>query len=260
MDSRILTEQNQPVINRQDAKSLGLKRFFTGEPCKYGHVSERNVHDNRCRECMKIAAKTTRYRDGRPKCIIDECSGPSHVKGLCEGHYNMLIRKGYTERDRRKVGTAIKWIEDHKDYSSNECLIWPFSRNRFGYGIVYWGGRTRLVHVIICSLTKGPKPKDRPYACHSCGKGTSGCVNQSHLRWDTAKKNAQDKIEHGTHLVGEKIGNSKLSESEILEIRALAGSLTHREIGEKFGVSRSNVGYILNGLSWNHVSQAGKNE
>ncbi|KKK96676.1 hypothetical protein LCGC14_2660360, partial [marine sediment metagenome] len=32
-----------PYITRDEAKALGLKRYFTGKPCKYGHISEHRV-------------------------------------------------------------------------------------------------------------------------------------------------------------------------------------------------------------------------
>jgi hypothetical protein len=31
------------AIGRDEAKALGLKRFFTGKPCKHGHVAERGL-------------------------------------------------------------------------------------------------------------------------------------------------------------------------------------------------------------------------
>jgi hypothetical protein len=42
------------VISRESAKSLGLKRYFTGKPCKYGHMSERLVSDKKCVTCKKV--------------------------------------------------------------------------------------------------------------------------------------------------------------------------------------------------------------
>lgn len=39
------------IISRKDAKDLGLKRFYTGAPCKRGHNSERNVSRGVCIEC-----------------------------------------------------------------------------------------------------------------------------------------------------------------------------------------------------------------
>lgn len=39
---------------RRNAKKLGLKRFHTNKPCKYGHNSERRVHDGKCCECVRL--------------------------------------------------------------------------------------------------------------------------------------------------------------------------------------------------------------
>ena len=44
------------IIGRDEAKALGLKRFFTGEPCKHGHVAERIVSSHRCTECDRASA------------------------------------------------------------------------------------------------------------------------------------------------------------------------------------------------------------
>lgn len=45
------------IISRAEAKAAGLKRYFTGEPCKYGHVAEVQVSSNGCCECNKIKKK-----------------------------------------------------------------------------------------------------------------------------------------------------------------------------------------------------------
>jgi hypothetical protein len=39
------------VITRKEARARGLKRYYTGEPCKWGHVSERYVRNHWCTEC-----------------------------------------------------------------------------------------------------------------------------------------------------------------------------------------------------------------
>lgn len=47
------------IIERSEAIKLGLKRYYTGEPCKNGHVHERSVANYGCLECqrLKMAAK-----------------------------------------------------------------------------------------------------------------------------------------------------------------------------------------------------------
>jgi hypothetical protein len=44
------------IIGCDEAKALGLKRFFTGEPCKRGHVAERYVSGGGCVECDRARA------------------------------------------------------------------------------------------------------------------------------------------------------------------------------------------------------------
>ena len=42
-----------PIISRADAKATSSKHYFTGKPCKYGHVSERLVSSKGCVECNR---------------------------------------------------------------------------------------------------------------------------------------------------------------------------------------------------------------
>lgn len=50
------------IISRKEALERGLKRYFTGEPCKYGHVSERFVRSWKCCQCGKESiAKCRNY-------------------------------------------------------------------------------------------------------------------------------------------------------------------------------------------------------
>jgi hypothetical protein len=42
------------IIGRDEARALGLKRYFTGKPCKHGHVAERIVSSHGCMECDRV--------------------------------------------------------------------------------------------------------------------------------------------------------------------------------------------------------------
>ena len=44
-------------ITLKDAKAAGLKRYFTGNPCKNGHVSERSVSSRACLKCTNARVK-----------------------------------------------------------------------------------------------------------------------------------------------------------------------------------------------------------
>lgn len=46
------------IISRKDALRLGLKRYFTGKPCKHGHVCERQALKRSCLECHRLLMKS----------------------------------------------------------------------------------------------------------------------------------------------------------------------------------------------------------
>lgn len=52
------------VVSYQAAKSLGLKYYFTGKPCKHGGVAPRRVSDSACTcsNCSEIKAERDRDR------------------------------------------------------------------------------------------------------------------------------------------------------------------------------------------------------
>jgi hypothetical protein len=41
-----------PLISRSEARDIGMKRYFTGEPCKSGHVAPKYVKSNNCVICL----------------------------------------------------------------------------------------------------------------------------------------------------------------------------------------------------------------
>lgn len=48
------------LITVEDAKRQGLVRYFTGEPCKHGHVAERYVNGRQCVVCDREWNKASR--------------------------------------------------------------------------------------------------------------------------------------------------------------------------------------------------------
>jgi hypothetical protein len=52
---RVIAKPDLPaVISRRQAKSARKKRYFTGIPCKNGHLSERSVKTTNCYQCAKL--------------------------------------------------------------------------------------------------------------------------------------------------------------------------------------------------------------
>ena len=43
------------ITSKDEAIKKGLQSYFNGIPCASGHVSEKSVKNNRCRECQRAA-------------------------------------------------------------------------------------------------------------------------------------------------------------------------------------------------------------
>lgn len=195
--------------------------------------------------------------DGFKPCSVDGCNANAHwrargKRGYCNAHYARWLRHGDPLGGISPPGVAAKWLNDvamsHTD--SGECLIWPFYRSGNGYASIWRDGKKRPVCRIICTELYGPPPTDTHQAAHSCGKGHLGCVNPKHLRWATRVQNAADQVKHGTVQRGERQWRSKITERDARLIRRMAETHTQGAIGKKFGISRSNVGYIIRRKTW----------
>lgn len=55
------------VISRKEARTRGFERYFTGEPCKRGHVAPRNAITGKCTECRFPSADKWREYNSRWK-------------------------------------------------------------------------------------------------------------------------------------------------------------------------------------------------
>lgn len=159
--------------------------------------------------------------------------------------YNLFFKT------KSRKGEAAYFIEILLGMNpENECIIWPFSKNRQGYAIFWKDGKTSSVCRYICEKLYGPRDKNI-HAAHECGKGSLGCCNPSHLKWKTPHENAMDKEIHGTVMRGERHGSSKLTEKDILDIRS--SKKTPREIAREYPVSKNQILNIISGRSWAHI-------
>lgn len=90
-------------------------------------------------------------------------------------------------------------------------------------------------------------------ACHYDGDVNNNAV--SNLRWDTRRRNEEDKKRHGTHQTGEGNPAAKLTEKDVREIRKIRkemGFSTYK-LASIFGVSRPVICKIIRRELWRCV-------
>lgn len=108
-----------------------------------------------------------------------------------------------------------------------------------------------FVHRIVMLAFVGECP-DGLLTCHNNGDSSDNRL--TNLRYDTYAANSADSDRHGTRPRGSSRSNSKLTESSVVEIRKrLTAGDMQKDIAADFGVSRSTIYNLKEGISWNHV-------
>lgn len=145
------------------------------------------------------------------------------------------------------------------------CHGWSGSHDKDGYARFWVTGRTIHATRFLYETLHGPLAPGQQ-ACHSCD--FTGCVNDDHLFAGTQQENIQDCWAKGRGVVnaqpqrGERNGNNKLTEAQVLEIRARyqPGIAPHRSptslrsLAEEYGVSKFAISYALKG--WTHLTRS----
>lgn len=109
------------VISRKEAKAKGISYYFTGTPCKHGHVSKRRASNGTCFEChLKVNAK---WRSKNPKYMgnwylsnKDDIARKQQQRYL-EKRDEILARcKQYRDNNRDKVSAGwLRWAKENPD-------------------------------------------------------------------------------------------------------------------------------------------------
>jgi len=93
------------IIPRQRALAEGLRFYFTGRPCKRGHVTKRYTYNSQCLGCQKTHQKDHRktstyarsrrqryervYRDDPARFLHDRARGRARRRGV---HFDLTVQ------------------------------------------------------------------------------------------------------------------------------------------------------------------------
>lgn len=117
------------TISRAEAKRIGETYYFTGEPCCYGHIAERTVHNFTCVECKNAKARgeTLTLQQPLPACCICgaqvRAAGHATCSTECKQLWDEVKKRAKYELTHRKLchGCGAQHDRFHKWFCSDEC-------------------------------------------------------------------------------------------------------------------------------------------
>ena len=129
---------------------------------------------------------------------------------------------------------------------------WHFigRKTKFGHGSCRFQGKVVGAHrAVYCITNKLNLDEINGIVIrHKCDNPP--CCNPNHLQAGTLADNNRDREERGraVYLKGERNGQSKLTEKDVLEIREASGTL--QEIANRYGVHLSTIHLIRSRKKW----------
>lgn len=139
--------------------------------------------------------------------------------------------RGHSQRK-----SVLEYVEEDRGHST-PCWIWQKATGALGYGTTWAAGRLEKAHRHYYRQYKGVIPPDTELD-HLCR--VPSCVNPNHL----------DPVSHRTNM--QRGTQTKLTPEQVKEIRRLVGygELSHRQIGDKFGVVQQQISRIARYVCW----------
>lgn len=161
-----------------------------------------------------------------------------------------------TRIGRRRRNTEADFWARTVIRGPDECWPWVGAKEWAGYGKFCMHDKSMKANTWALIIAGVPRP-DRPnhLALHSCDNRL--CVNPSHLRWGSHQDNANDRTQRRgnysrLNLCGKTQSVAKLDAVSAREVFLAEGR--HKDIAEKYGVSRTLVGSVKNLKVWAHVN------
>lgn len=112
------------LITRKQAQEQGLKRYFTGEPCPYGHIAERFTKGAVCYACSDAKAKQWAIDNAERKKQIQKTYRIENAEVLKQAAraYYIADTETYKARSKRSVEARR---EDVRVYMAEYAKTYP---------------------------------------------------------------------------------------------------------------------------------------
>lgn len=194
----------------------------------------------------------------------------TRIESVCEHCQKRFSLPGYVYRGRMKkqskhyfcsrhcrtlfensIPLAMVFAERVGETTATGCILWKGTRTSGGYGQLVYHRTLLLAHRVAYRLAFGDFDESLG-VLHRCDNRL--CVNAEHLFLGTNADNVRDMVSKGRHPHGETNGQSRLTASQVTEIRRLhAQGEKLKKIASAYGIKQDTVVRIVGRRLWKHV-------
>lgn len=243
---------NTQTAQKVAASRIGIsfddyqKKLKSGEKwctvCKSWHSRRQFNSDSSRGDGLKAYC-----RESARKAIVSQFSElPGEVWRSVPGHEGI-----YEASDQGR----IRKIKDEPGKKRAPYLVKQHNSHGYRLVVLFRDGEWIHcgVHQIVCAAFHGPMPFPGMQPNHKDGKPWNN--TPSNLEWTTRRENCLHAYRIGlsTPQIGEDNSNSRLTAIQVREIRALRGQVPQRELGKRYGVSKTAVRKIQQGKLWSSI-------
>lgn len=196
-------------------------------------------------------------------CEVEDCERKHYARGLCSVHYQRwwkqypptvpLIRLGRGDTAEERFWSRVNKDGPFIERLNSQCWLWTAGKFSSGYGTVRVHGKNKRTHHAAYFYTYGVWPTLS--LLHQCDIRT--CCNPEHLKEGTNAENSAEMVARNRQAQGEKAGNVKLTTDQVMEIRQHYVRYSRENglpsLAQKYAVSPSTIGRIVQGESWKHI-------
>ena len=115
------------IITRKGAKEARLKRYYTGKPCKNGHLCERYTGNGACVKCNKISSAITSDKTNKDKTNKRKLAA---ANGDIYYFTGIPCVNGHVANRYTKSGACVECQKDHRQQHEN---LYGKSQRRMKY-------------------------------------------------------------------------------------------------------------------------------
>lgn len=188
-------------ISREQAVNLELSHYFTGEPCKHGHIDRRRVANRSCVAC-NLAAANRRYAKD-PKFAAETKARAANWAQENQAQYRARLKK---------------WREDNSEKSKALQKTW---REENAQAIKEQKAKHRKEHPEIYSRRHKNRYADPIYAAETKKR---------------AKEWRENNPEHSKEL-GKKWRKANPEKTKLMRLRRIMNKRARRYLGERISLA-----------------------